>query len=86
LFEQILNQALQRAETSYDQVIRRWGNIPFAQSTVYDWVWSEEFVQLCEDLTELETGCLRIRILEIFGVRPWPWYSSSRLQGPPHEY
>lgn len=86
MFEQILEQALRIAEAAYDRVIQRWGNIPFAQSTVYDWVWSDEFSQLCCSLTELEKGRIRIHVMEVFNVRPWPWYSPLQLPIPPQEY
>lgn len=86
MFEQILEQALAIAEKAYDGVIRRWGNIPFAQSTIYDWVWSDEFSHLCCSLTELEKGRIRIKIMQAFGVRPWPWYPHIQMRIPPQEY
>ncbi len=83
MFEQILEQALKIAEEAYDGVIRRWGNIPFARSTVYNWVWSEEFCLLCHALSESDKGRIRLSIMKVFGVRPWPWYPRSCQENPP---
>jgi hypothetical protein len=86
LIELILIQALKIAEQTYDQVIRRWGNIPFAQSSVYDWVWSEDFCRLCMSLSETDKGQIRLHILHAFGVRPWSWHPPHRQTFPPREY
>ncbi|MBT9544728.1 MAG: hypothetical protein IV090_05015 [Candidatus Sericytochromatia bacterium] len=84
MFDQTLIQALRTAEQTYDRVIRRWGNIPFAQSCVYDWVWSEEFCLLCHALSEIEKGRVRVYIMHAFGVHPWPWHRQP--SPPPREY
>lgn len=85
MFEQLFQQALHIAEDAYDHVIRRWGNTHFARSTVYDWVWSEDFLLMSHALNERERGQLRIMILERFYVKPWPWYSSSYSTYPTSE-
>lgn len=79
-FDKVLDEALYYAEITYDKVVRRWGNIPFAQSTVYDWIWSEEFLQLAHELNEQEKGHVRIQVLKTFRIRPWPWYSTPHSE------
>ena len=79
----VLKQSLSVAEERYDQVIRRWGNVSFAQSLVYDWVWSEEFKQICADLNDMEIGQIRLFIMQRFGVKPYPWAITVPLQKRP---
>lgn len=83
-FDEAMREAIHLAERLYDQVIRRWGNVHYARSSVYDWVWSEEFLQLYCSLNEVEQGQLRISVLRRFHVKPWPWYS-PHSQEPPFE-
>lgn len=83
-FDEALREAIHLAERLYDQVVRRWGNVHYARSSVYDWVWSEEFSKLYCSLSEVEQGQLRISVLRRFQVKPWPWYA-SHSQDPPLE-
>lgn len=83
MFEEALQQVVHFAEYTYDRVIRRWGNVQFARSTVYDFVWSEEFLLLCHQLDDRERGAIRLHVMELFRVKPWSWYLSS--SDPPHE-
>lgn len=82
MFEEALQQAMAFAEQIYDYVIRRWGNIKFAQSSVYDWIWSDEFQHLCHGMDPQAQGRLRILIMKHFHVKPWPWYSSHNNNFP----
>jgi hypothetical protein len=82
-FESVLAQMLSYAEHLYDQVIRRWGNVPFAQSSVYEWVWSDDFRALCLPLDDLAIGQIRLLVMDAFGVKPWPWCPPSRMRMPP---
>lgn len=82
--ENLLKHIVSIAEDAYDHVIRRWGNIKFAQSTVYDWLWSEEFDSLCQHLSTMTKGQIRIIVLRRFGVKPWPWFSQAST--PYHFY
>lgn len=77
-FCEALAQSLAIAEDIYDHVIRRWGNIKFAQSSVYDWVWSDDFESRFQHLNELERGKIRIHLLGHFRVKPWPWYRNPQ--------
>lgn len=83
MFDEVLLEAIAFAEYLYDQVIRRWGNKKFAQSSVYDWVWSEDFLHFCQRLNHHEQGQLRILIMQKFHVKPWPWYSVRHTDPPP---
>lgn len=74
MFEEALQQAVRFAEHAYDGVIRRWGNVQFARSTVYDYVWSEDFLHLCHHLDDRERGEIRLHVMEQFRVKPWSWY------------
>lgn len=74
MFEEVLQHTLAYAEEIYDKVIRRWGNIKFAQSSVYDWIWSDEFLHFCHEMDPITQGQLRLLIMENFNVKPWPWY------------
>lgn len=76
MFEEVLPEALHYAEQLYDRVVRRWGNVKFAQSCVYDWIWSDEFRHLSHCMDERERGHLRLAIMKQFHVKPWPWFSS----------
>lgn len=78
MFEKALDHALHEAEHTYDKVVRRWGSVPFAESTLYDWVWSEEFSLRFAELDERELGVLRILVLRRFQVKPWPWHPVFR--------
>lgn len=82
MFDEALRQAVHFAEDVYDKVIRRWGNIPFAQSTVYDYVWSDDFTELCYHLDEQQRGQIRLQIMEQFRVKPWPWYPLPSSDSP----
>lgn len=82
MFEDALRQAIHFAEHAYDRVIRRAGNVQFARSTVYDYVWSEDFQLLCHHLDELERGQIRLQVMEQFHVKPWSWYPLTRLDPP----
>ncbi len=82
MFEEALRQAFAFAEHAYDRVIRRWGNVQFARSTVYDYVWSEDFLLLCEHLDDRERGQIRVQIMEQFQVKAWPWYPLTRPEYP----
>lgn len=82
MFEEAFQQVQHIAEDLYDHVIRRWGNIPFAQSSVYDFVWSDEFLSVCHHLDDVEKGQIRILILQHFRVKPWPWYPRSISDSP----
>ena len=81
--ENLLNHIIRTAEEAYDYVIKRWGNIKFAQSTVYDWLWSEDFDILCSHLCDLTKGHIRLVVLQRFGVKPWPWYPQTST---PHHF
>ena len=74
MFEEALQQATHFAEHAYDYVIRRWGNVQFARSTVYDYVWSEDFQSLCHHLDEQQRGQIRLQVMAQFRVKPWSWY------------
>jgi len=82
VFEEAQKEALRFAERIYDQVIRRWGNVSYAQSNVYDWIWSEDFLNLYKHLNEVERGQLRVIVMQRFRVKPWPWYPSQRHEPP----
>lgn len=85
--ERILKDLLVNTEQIYDRVIRRWGNIYFAQSSVYEWVWSEDFDDLTEQLDSKIRGQLRMIVLRRFRIRPWPWFSdASQHKDSQHEY
>ncbi|HEY9838911.1 MAG TPA: hypothetical protein V6D23_00545 [Candidatus Obscuribacterales bacterium] len=83
MFEESLQQAIRFAEHTYDHVIRRWGNAQFARSTVYDFVWSDDFHLLCHQLDDRQRGQIRIQVMEQFRVKPWSWYLSP--SEPPYE-
>ena len=78
-YELMLKKAIQFAEQIYDKIVRRWGNVNYARSSIYDWVWSEDFEVFSQCLSERERGAMRMQILSHFQVKPWPWYPSSRL-------
>jgi len=85
--ERILKDLLAITEQIYDRVIRRWGNIHFARSTVYDWVWSEDFDYVTTHLDAKTRGQLRVIVMRRFRIRPWPWFSGPTQQsGSQHEY
>ncbi|PKL78171.1 MAG: hypothetical protein CVV27_03755 [Candidatus Melainabacteria bacterium HGW-Melainabacteria-1] len=84
MFEEALQQAIHFAEYTYDRVIRRWGNVQFARSTIYEYVWSEEFLLLCEQLDERQRGQIRLQVMAQFHIKPWSWYPLSRME-PPYE-
>lgn len=76
-YENHLGHILSYAEDLYDKVVKRWGNTHFARSTLYDWVWSDEFTELVRDLDERQKGTARIYVLHHFRVKPWPWHRSD---------
>ncbi len=85
--ERILIDLLAITEQIYDRVIRRWGNRHFAQSSVYDWIWSEDFECATLQLDAKTRGLLRVLIMRRFRIRPWPWFSgSSQPRDSQHEY
>lgn len=68
-----LNFVLKEAEYIYDTTIRRWGNIKYAQSCVYNYVWSEHFKKILKNLSELQQGEIRVKVMNTFGVKIWSW-------------
>lgn len=85
--ERIFKDLLATTEQIYDRVIRRWGNVYFAQSSVYDWVWSEDFDYATLQLDSKTQGQLRMLVMRHFRIRPWPWFSGpSQHMGSQHEY
>lgn len=82
MWQELLNDIIQDAEFLYDRVVRRWGNPHFAQSTLYDWIWSEQFDAQCAHLPPRQQGALRVALMKHFRIKPWPWAPDISPQHP----
>lgn len=80
MWQDLFNDVVEEAERVYDRVIRRWGNPYFAQSTLYEWIWSERFDAYCTHLSASQQGALRLALMKHFRIKPWPWSSIPSSQ------
>lgn len=73
MWHDLFNEVVKEAEYVYDRVVRRWGNPYFAQSTLYEWIWSERFEEYAAHLSPTQQGALRLALMKHFRIKPWPW-------------
>lgn len=84
MWQELFNDVIKDAEYIYDRVVRRWGNPHFAQSTLYDWIWSEQLAEQCAHLSPCDQGALRVALMKHFRIKPWPW-ANEQVNAPQKE-
>ena len=83
MWHDLFDEVVDEAESVYDRVVRRWGNPYFAQSTLYEWIWSERFDAHCDHLSAEQQGALRLALMKHFRIKPWPWLAVDSPQHDP---
>jgi hypothetical protein len=83
MWHELFKEVVKEAEYVYDRVVRRWGNPHFAQSTLYEWIWSERFDEYSAHLSPTQQGALRLALMKHFRIKPWPWSPVTPAQNAP---